>query len=94
MKFLDAKRSRSPIANKMAAGPSADKSASPAENIPPAKVGIPLDKEPNATPAAARIAAELGIDLASIQGSGAEGLVLVSDVRSAAEAARATTSQE
>lgn len=41
------------------------------------------DQEPDATPKAAELAAEHGLDLAEIEGTGAEGRILVKDVEAA-----------
>lgn len=41
---------------------------------------------PNSTPRAAEVAKELGVDLASIEGTGKDGRITVNDVRSQAEA--------
>ncbi len=86
MKFLDAKRGKGPSSNKMAAGPSSDKTATPASEevkLPPP----PAKLERNATPAASRLADELGVDLSQVEGSGVDGLIVVSDVRSAKDKA-------
>jgi pyruvate/2-oxoglutarate dehydrogenase complex dihydrolipoamide acyltransferase (E2) component len=49
--------------------------------------GIGDDDEPDATPAATAKAEEVGVDLTSVEGSGQDGRILVSDVDEAAEAA-------
>ena len=41
--------------------------------------------EVDATPRAVELAEELGVDLAAVQGSGADGRIIAGDVRSAAE---------
>lgn len=94
MKWLEARRSRRPIENKMGPGPTADKtdpstsakapagSANSGGSAPPATD----PKEPNATSAAIRIAEAEGIDLATLQGTGADGRITVDDVRAAIDA--------
>jgi len=57
-------------------------SSAPAETAPEADAE---EAEVDATPAAEAKAEELGVDLASVEGSGAEGRVTVSDVEAAAE---------
>lgn len=49
------------------------------------EAGIVEAAEVDATPAAEALAAELGVELAEVEGSGEEGRVLVSDVKDAAE---------
>lgn len=97
MKFLDAKRDRGTIENKMAPGPSSDKSGTPAKaaegnNPPPPPPSDP--ERTNATPAAARIAEELGVDLSTLKGSGVDGVIIVSDVRAASEMAKSPERSE
>lgn len=95
MKFLDAKRARSTIENKMGTGPSADKSEPSSPATAPAVSGSSAEpKRPKSTPAAARLAEELGVDLSEVKGSGIEGFIVVSDVRSAAESKSPGTSSE
>ena len=59
------------------AGDDADVFAAPEDSV----------DEPDATAAAESLAAEEGVDLSSVEGSGQDGRVLVSDVEAAAEAA-------
>lgn len=88
MKWLDAKRDRTPIENKMGSGPAADKSEPSTSERAPAVSGLKssAEKEPDATPSAARLASESGIDLASIKGTGAGGRITTEDVRLAIDA--------
>jgi pyruvate/2-oxoglutarate dehydrogenase complex dihydrolipoamide acyltransferase (E2) component len=94
MKFLDAKRSRATIDDKMSRVPIADKSDRSTGAIPPAGSGHPagkhpaLDREPNATQAANRLANDSGIDLGKIQGTGIEGRITVGDVQAAIDASK------
>jgi pyruvate/2-oxoglutarate dehydrogenase complex dihydrolipoamide acyltransferase (E2) component len=98
MKFLDAKRSRRPIENKMGPGPSADKTNPSTSEKAPAGSAHPTgsettgdrvpEREIKATPAAARLAEDNGVDLAIIQGTGADGYITVTDVRNAIERTR------
>ena len=70
---------------------SAASSAAPAkaEKAPASGVVAKASGEPaRAMPAARRLAAELGVDLASVQGSGRDGAVTEKDVRAAHEAAQ------
>lgn len=84
MKWLDAKRNRAPIENKMTPGPSADKSEPSSPEKAPAVSGSPTEpNRPKATPAAVRMAEAEGIDLSTLKGSGVDGLIVVSDVQSA-----------
>jgi 2-oxoglutarate dehydrogenase E2 component (dihydrolipoamide succinyltransferase) len=71
MKYLEAKAAAGPPENKALAGP------------PENKVG---GAEIDATDAARALAAENGIDLASVRGSGADGRITVGDVRAVLEA--------
>jgi len=59
-------------------------SAAPAEVAPEA---APEEAEVDATPAAEAKAEELGVDLAEVEGSGADGRVTVGDVEAAADEA-------
>lgn len=88
MKWLDAKRDRTPIENKMGSGPAADKSEPSTSERAPAVSGSPGIKEPDATPAAARLAAESGVDLALIKGTGSGGRITVTDIEAAIEATK------
>ncbi len=65
----------------------AEKPAEPAkkEAAPAAKIDKGDEARVKASPVARRVAAELGVDLASIKGTGPEGRVTESDVRSAAK---------
>ena len=78
----------------VAAQPSASAAASSAapakaEKAPASGVAAKASGEPaRAMPAARRLAAELGVDLASVQGSGRDGAVTEKDVRAAHEAAQ------
>lgn len=77
----------------VAAQPSASaaaSSAAPAKTEKaPASAAAKASGEPvRAMPAARRLAAELGVDLASVQGSGRDGAVTEKDVRAAHEAAQ------
>lgn len=97
-KWLDVKRARGTIENKMIPGPPSDKAAtSTAEEEVPAKVPTPppsrVVDRPTATPAAARMADELGVDLTKVEGSGVDGLIVVADVRSAADKVAAETEE-
>lgn len=71
----------------MARDPVADKSEPSSPPKAPAVSGHPaLNREPNATQAAARLASESGIDLGKIQGTGIEGRITVGDVQAAIDA--------
>ena len=73
------------------AASAAASSAAPAkaEKAPASGVAAKASGEPaRAMPAARRLAAELGVDLASVQGSGRDGAVTEKDVRAAHEAAQ------
>ena len=71
--------------------PPADKAPQPGTaEAPPAPAAGPAP----AVPAARRRAAELGVDLAAVQGSGRDGLVRVADVEAAAAPAPAVDSRE
>jgi pyruvate/2-oxoglutarate dehydrogenase complex dihydrolipoamide acyltransferase (E2) component len=68
-----------------AAAPSEEAPAREAgEDTSPPEPGDRGEGEPNATDAARRKAEELGVDLAQIEGTGAGGRILVTDVRKAA----------
>ena len=73
------------------AASAAASSAAPAkaEKAPASGVAAKASGEPaRAMPAARRLAAELGVDLASVQGTGRDGAVTEKDVRAAHEAAQ------
>ena len=73
------------------AASAAASSAAPAkaEKAPASGAAAKASGEPaRAMPAARRLAAELGVDLASVQGSGRDGAVTEKDVRAAHEAAQ------
>lgn len=78
----------------VAAQPSANAAASSAapakvEKAPASGAAVKASGESvRAMPAARRLAAELGVDLASVQGSGRDGAVTEKDVRAAHEAAQ------
>ncbi len=78
----------------VAAQPSANAASSSAahaktEKTPASGAAAKASGEPvRAMPAARRLAAELGVDLASVQGSGRDGAVTEKDVRAAHEAAQ------
>jgi len=59
--------------------PRAKPGARPAAGAPPARDGV------HASPMARRLAAELGVDLSTVAGSGPEGRILSADVEAAAE---------
>lgn len=89
MKFLDAKRNRAAISDKMDRAPVSDKSNPSSSEKAPAGSGHPAkDREPNATQAAIRLANDSGIDLANIQGTGIEGRITVGDVQAAIDASK------
>jgi len=85
------KKEEKPKAEKKAAPPKekpVEAGVSPAPTQPTsASGGPPQRKEPRvkASPVARRIAAELGVDLASVKGTGPEGRVTETDVRAAAK---------
>lgn len=87
MKFLDAKRKAGPSSNKMAAGPTSNKSEVAGGNPPPAPTA------PIASPAAVRLAEELGVDLTKVVGTGRDGTIVSADVRLAAEQAKPSTQE-
>jgi len=76
---------------KKAAAPKAEKKAEPVEaGVSPAQPASPSGRPPQreeprvkASPVARRIAAELGVDLSTVKGTGPEGRVTESDVRAA-----------
>jgi pyruvate dehydrogenase E2 component (dihydrolipoamide acetyltransferase) len=69
---------------KKAASPEAEKKKPEAEERPP-KVEKLEEARVKASPVARRIAAELGVDLSSVKGTGPEGRVTETDVRAAAK---------
>src|SRR5205814_9612119 len=68
---------------KAAAPPKAEKKAEPEK--PATKIEKPEEARVKASPVARRIAAELGVDLSSVKGTGPEGRVTETDVRAAAK---------
>jgi pyruvate dehydrogenase E2 component (dihydrolipoamide acetyltransferase) len=68
---------------KKAAAPKAEKKAEPEKPAPKIEKGE--EARVRASPVARRIAAELGVDLSSVKGTGPEGRVTESDVRAAAK---------
>jgi pyruvate dehydrogenase E2 component (dihydrolipoamide acetyltransferase) len=72
---------------KKAAPPKPGKKAEPEK--PAAKLEKPEEARVKASPVARRIAAELGVDLSAVKGTGPEGRVTESDVRAAAKSKRA-----
>ena len=82
---------------KKAAPPQVEKKAEPVEaGVAPAQPArLPPQREEarvKASPVARRIAAELGVDLSSVKGTGPEGRVTETDVRSAAKSKQAAPS--
>ena len=73
---------------KKAAPPEAEKEKPEAEERPP-KVEKLEEARVKASPVARRIAAELGVDLSSVKGTGPEGRVTETDVRAAAKSVAA-----
>src|SRR5213594_380701 len=73
---------------KKAAPPKAEKKEPEAEERPPA-AEKPEEARVKASPVARRIAAELGVDLSSVKGTGPEGRVTETDVRAAAKSVAA-----
>ena len=69
---------------KKAAPPKAEKKEPEAEERPPA-AEKPEEARVKASPVARRIAAEFGVDLANVKGTGPEGRVTETDVRAAAK---------
>lgn len=72
MKYLEAKALRDQPESKVQA--------------PAVGQGQGAPQEPEATEAAVKLAAELGVDLGTLKGTGAEGRIIVSDVQAAADA--------
>ena len=75
---------------KKTALPKAEKKESEAEERPPT-VEKPEEARVKASPVARRVAAELGIDLSSVKGTGPEGRVTETDVRAAAKSVAAVS---
>jgi len=73
---------------KKEAPPKAEKKAEPEKPAP--KIEKPEEARVKASPVARRIAAELGVDLSSVKGTGPEGRVTETDVRAAAKSKPAT----
>ena len=73
---------------KKAAPPKAEKKAEPEKPAP--KIEKAEEARVKASPVARRIAAELGVDLSSVNGTGPEGRVTETDVRAAAKSKSAT----
>ena len=73
---------------KKAAPPKAQKKAEPEKPAP--KIEKAEEARVKASPVARRIAAELGVDLSSVNGTGPEGRVTETDVRAAAKSKSAT----
>ena len=70
------------------AAPKAEKKAEPEKPSP--KIEKPEEARVKASPVARRIAAELGVDLSSVNGTGPEGRVTETDVRAAAKSKAVT----
>ena len=73
---------------KKAAPPKAEKKTEPEKPAP--KIEKAEESRVKASPVARRIAAELGVDLSSVNGTGPEGRVTETDVRAAAKSKSAT----
>ena len=73
---------------KKEAPPKAEKKAEPEKPAP--KIEKPEEARVKASPVARRVAAELGVDLSSVKGTGPEGRVTETDVRAAAKSKPAT----
>ena len=73
---------------KKAAPPKAEKKAEPEKPAP--KIEKAEEARVKASPVARRIAAELGVELSSVNGTGPEGRVTETDVRAAAKSKSAT----
>src|SRR6266487_3198866 len=74
---------------KKAAAPTAEKKPQAEAEKPPVKIDKGEGARVKASPVARRIAAELGVDLATLKGSGPDGRVTETDVRAAAKTAAA-----
>src|SRR6266487_2706864 len=70
---------------KKAAAPTAEKKPQAEAEKPPVKIDKGEGARVKASPVARRIAAELGVDLATLKGSGPDGRVTETDVRAAAK---------
>src|SRR5205807_993997 len=73
---------------KAAAPPKAEKKTEPEKPAP--KIDKAEEARVKASPVARRIAAELGVDLSSVKGTGPEGRVTETDVRAAAKSKSVT----
>ena len=74
---------------KKAAAPTAEKKPQAEAEKPPVKIDKGEGARVKASPVARRIAAELGVDLSTLKGSGPDGRVTETDVRAAAKTAAA-----
>ena len=74
---------------KKAAAPTAEKKPQAEAQKPPLKIDKGEEARVKASPVARRIAAELGVDLSTVKGSGPDGRVTETDVRTAAKTAAA-----
>jgi pyruvate dehydrogenase E2 component (dihydrolipoamide acetyltransferase) len=63
------------------------KAAGPAAGVAPARDQVPGAGRPNASPKARRLAAERGVDLAGVRGSGPGGAIVEEDILQAGESA-------
>jgi pyruvate dehydrogenase E2 component (dihydrolipoamide acetyltransferase) len=72
----------------------AQTTTSPAKEQPQAAATASAPTTTRISPKARRLAKELGVDVASIRGSGADGEILASDIQAAATAPAATSSLE
>ena len=70
---------------KKAAAPTAEKKPQAEAQKPPLKIDKGEEARVKASPVARRIAAELGVDLSTVKGSGPDGRVTETDVRTAAK---------
>src|SRR5881227_1109042 len=77
---------------KAAAPPKAEKKAEPEK--PATKIDKAEEARVKASPVARRVAAELGLDLSSVKGTGPEGRVTETDVRAAAKSKGAAPAQK
>ncbi len=73
-----------------AAAAAAPPPTAPPTAPPPAAPPTPAERRVRASPLARRLAAELGVDLATVQGTGRDGAISADDVRLAAETAPPT----
>ncbi len=74
---------------KKAAAPTAEKKPQAEAEKPPVKIDKGEEARIKTSPVARRIAAELGVDLSTVKGSGPDGRVTETDVRAAAKTAAA-----